>query len=143
MLNLKQSFALLSLAAVMFSAACNRPSIPTAPAQMAQDPNAQTPPRVLKQVQPDFPKNLWGKPGAVAVMAVVGIDGKVGDTKVVSSPHPELNPLAVNAVKQWQFDPARKDGKPVPVTITVNVAFQPPAANQAVGAAASAPTAKK
>ena len=139
MLNLKQCFALLSLAAVMFSTACNKPSAPTAPAQTAQDPNAQTPPRVLKQVQPDFPKSLWSKPGAVAVMAVVGIDGKVGDTKVVSSPHPELNPLAVNAVKQWQFDPARKGGKPVAVTITVNVAFQPPAA----GAEASAPAAKK
>jgi TonB family protein len=128
---------------VMFSAACDKPSAPTAPAQAAQDPNVQTPPRVLKQVQPEFPKNLWGKPGAVAVMAVVGIDGKVGDTKVVSSPHPELNALAVNAVKQWQFDPARKNGKPVPVTITVNVAFQPPASNQAAGAAASAPPAKK
>jgi protein TonB len=139
MLKPKLSFALLSLAALMFTTACNKPSTPApAQAQPAQDPNAATPPRALRRVQAEFPKNLWDKPGTVAVRAIVGIDGKVGETKVSSSPHPELNELALKAVKQWQFNPARKDGKPIPVTVTVNVGFQPPAQNQAAGAQAAA-----
>ena len=31
---------------------------------------------------------------------------------------------AVNTVKTWKFSPAKKDGKPVPVQITVEMHFQ-------------------
>jgi protein TonB len=129
MMNPKQVFALLTLGCLSFAVACNKPPAPAAAdATATQSANTQTPPRVLRQVKADFPKPLWNKPGTVSVRALVGMDGKVGETKVVSSPHAELNPLALEAVKQWQFDPARKDGKPIPVVVTVNVNFEPPAA---------------
>ncbi len=126
MLNAKLSFALLL---ALFTVACSKPPDPAAPqqSQPAQDANAVVPPRFLKGVNAPFPEELWGKPGTVTVSAVVGADGKVGETKIVKSPHPELNDLAMNAVKQWQFDPAKQAGKPVPFTITVNVNFAPPA----------------
>jgi protein TonB len=129
MLNPKLSLLLFSVALVLFAAGCNKPAAP-APANAApqsQNANAPVPPHLLRGVHAEFPKELWSKPGTVAVAAVVGTDGKVGETKIVSSPHPELNPLAINAVKQWQFDPARQAGKPIPSTVTVNVNFQPPA----------------
>lgn len=128
---------LVFVAALAFSfAACNKPP---ASAPQAQDANAIVPPRLLKGVKPEFPNTLWSKPGTVSVAAVVGVDGKITDTKVVSSPHPELNDLAMNAVKQWQFDPAKKAGQPVPFTVNVTVNFTPPAKTSAHAAAAHAP----
>ena len=88
--------------------------------------NGVTPPRLLKRVHAEFPEKLWDKPGTVSVAVLIKPDGTVGDAKVVNTPHPELNQLALDAVKQWQFDPARKDGKPVPLTVMVNVQFTPP-----------------
>jgi TonB family protein len=35
-----------------------------------------------------------------------------------------LDQKAVEAVKQWKFDPATKDGKPVAVQINVEVNFR-------------------
>jgi TonB family protein len=129
MMNPKQVFALVAVGCLAFVMACNKPPEPApVDATSAQGANTATPPRVLRRVKAEFPKALWSKPGTVSVRAMVGIDGKVGETKVVSSPHPELSPLALDAVKQWQFDPARKDGKPIAVPVTVNVEFQPPAA---------------
>lgn len=107
--------------------ACQKEKSPDASgAQQQQDPNAVVPPRLIRDVHAQFPQDLWSKTGTVVVAAVVGVDGKIGDTKAIKSPHPELNPFAVDAVKQWQFEPARQAGKPVPFTITVNVQFQPP-----------------
>lgn len=128
MTNPKQVLALVALSCLAFAGACNKPTAPAPADPSAQAANAQTPPRVLRKVKAEFPKPLWNKPGTVSVRALVGTDGKVGDAKVVSSPHPELSPLALAAVKQWQFDPARNDGKPIPVEVTVNVSFEPPAA---------------
>jgi protein TonB len=135
---------LLVLSIALLLTSCNKPAEPasqpaaaSAPAQPAVDPNAPIPPRLKTGVHAKFPDTLWDKPGTVAVSAVVGPDGKVGETKIVSSPHPELNQFAIDAVKQWQFDPATQAGKPIPFTITVNVNFQRPAPP-----AAQAPPAK-
>jgi TonB family protein len=35
-----------------------------------------------------------------------------------------LDEKAIEAVKQWRFAPARKDGKPVPVAVDVEVNFR-------------------
>ena len=36
-----------------------------------------------------------------------------------------LDENAIEAVKQWRFEPAMKDGKPVAVEINVEVTFHP------------------
>lgn len=111
--------------------ACNKPAAntaaPAAAAQPAVDPNATIPPKFVSGVNAPFPDNLWNKPGTVTVAATVGTDGTITETKVVSSPHPELNDLATNAVKQWKFESAKKNGQAVPFTITVNLKFEKPA----------------
>jgi periplasmic protein TonB len=35
-----------------------------------------------------------------------------------------LDEQAVNAVERWKFEPAKKDGQPVPVMINVEVNFR-------------------
>lgn len=135
-------FLIAIVALVLASAACKKPNAPVA--NSAQQPQANTTaPKLLKKVHASFPKDLWNKPGTVAVAVLVKEDGKVGEVRVVQSPHPELNQLAIDAVKQWEFDPARKDGKPVISVITIGVNFQPPVPGQGDSPSTSAQPAKK
>jgi protein TonB len=66
--------------------------------------------------------------GTVVVEAVVREDGTVGDTNVTRSLDAKygLDVEAVKAAKQWTFKPAMKDGKPVPVLVTIEMAFTLP-----------------
>lgn len=128
---------------VLASAACNKPAAPAAGTAQPQAQAGTTPPTVTKRVHAAFPKELWSKPGTVAVAVLVKEDGKVGEAKVLNSPHPELNPLALDAVKQWEFQPAHKDGKAVASVITVGVNFQAPAPGQGEAPATSAQPVKK
>jgi len=43
---------------------------------------------------------------------------------VFSSLNPGLEAESVRAVKQWRFQPAMKDGRPVNVQISVEVGFK-------------------
>ena len=121
-------FFSLVLGLAVLGVGCKKPAAPAASNNTQQPAAAQnaTMPKVTKRVHAQFPKELWSKTGTVSVAALVGADGKVTQTKVVSTPHPELNQLAMDAVKQWEFEPATKDGKPTPSVVTVGVNFQPP-----------------
>jgi periplasmic protein TonB len=63
--------------------------------------------------------------GKVGLSAVVLADGKVGDVKVIRSLDSVhgLDEAAVKAMKQWEFKPGTKDGKPVAVRVAVDMAF--------------------
>jgi TonB family protein len=62
--------------------------------------------------------------GVVVLWVVVGPDGRVHDMRVSRSLGLGLDEKAMEAVKQWKFDPARKDGQPVAVQINVEVNFR-------------------
>ncbi len=62
--------------------------------------------------------------GTVVLWVVVGADGRPHDIKVQRSLGLGLDEKAVEAVKQWKFEPARKDGQPVAVQINVEVNFR-------------------
>jgi len=66
-----------------------------------------------------------GIEGKVTVRAVVTQDGTVGDVEVVKSLDAlhGLDDSAVNAAKQWQFEPVLKNGVPVQVRIEMIFAF--------------------
>ncbi len=51
-------------------------------------------------------------------------DGKPRDVKVARSLGLGLDEKAIEAVNQWKFEPAKKDGKPVAVAINVEVTFR-------------------
>ena len=57
--------------------------------------------------------------------AVVRTDGTPGDIEVTKSLDTEygLDKQAVAALSQWRFEPGLKDGKPVPVRVTVEMRF--------------------
>ena len=62
--------------------------------------------------------------GTVLLAVAINAGGTVDAVKVVCSLEPSLDQNAVDAVRQWKFTPATKDGEPVPVQIEVSVGFR-------------------
>ncbi len=62
--------------------------------------------------------------GTVILTITVGPDGRVHDVRVSRSLGMGLDEKAVESVKTWTFDPARKDGVPVAVLVSVEVNFR-------------------
>jgi len=62
--------------------------------------------------------------GTCVLWLIVGPDGHPRDIKVTRSLGLGLDEKAIEAVKQWKFEPAMKDGKPVAVQINVEVSFR-------------------
>lgn len=82
-------------------------------------------PKVLYKLEPEFSeearKNKFQ--GNVVLRIVVGIDGKTHEVKVVRSLGMGLDEKAVESIRQWRFEPGRKEGVPVPVEVLVEVNF--------------------
>jgi len=81
-------------------------------------------PRLVKKVEPTYPQVALSAriTGAVLIDATTDIYGRVRDVRVVSG-HPLLNQAAMDAVRQWIYDPYIIDGIPKPVRFTVTVTF--------------------
>ena len=62
--------------------------------------------------------------GTVVLACIVGSDGKTRGLKVERGLGMGLDEKALEAVRNWKFQPAEKDGKPVAVAIDVEVAFR-------------------
>jgi TonB family protein len=85
-----------------------------------------TPPRVTHQVtpqnKPDDDKGFRIS-GTVLVGLVVSSRGEPKDVHVVKSLEKDIDQSAIEAVKQWHFDPAKKGDQPVAVRVTVEIRF--------------------
>jgi periplasmic protein TonB len=62
--------------------------------------------------------------GTCVLWLIVGPDGKPRDIRVARNLGMGLDEKAMEAVKNWRFEPAMKDGKPVAVQINVEVSFR-------------------
>jgi protein TonB len=82
-------------------------------------------PRAAYQSEPIFPKEMRGKKveGVVSVIFVVDAGGRVADPRVEKSTHPAFDKPAVDAVRQWKFEPGVKGGKRVPCKMRVSIRF--------------------
>jgi protein TonB len=60
--------------------------------------------------------------GTVVIQAVIGADGAVRDAQVQNS-MPLLDQAALDAVRQWRYEPTQLNGVPVAVIMTVSVRF--------------------
>jgi TonB family protein len=84
-------------------------------------------PKAIYQPEPEFSEEARKKAnfhGTCAVSFVVGPDGRTRDIKVLRSLGLGLDEKAVEAVKNWRFEPGMKDGKPVAVLASAEVTFQ-------------------
>ncbi|HWC15442.1 MAG TPA: energy transducer TonB [Terriglobales bacterium] len=84
------------------------------------------PPRIKFQTEPEFSEEARKAKhqGTVVVRATVGADGKIHDPHVVRSLGLGLDEKAIEAVNQWLFEPAIKDGRKVAVFVDIEVNFR-------------------
>ena len=83
-----------------------------------------TPPRKIKHVKPVYPVFAMSARvgGNVLIEATIGVDGKVHNTRVLQS-IAALDQAALDAVRQWEFEPTRINGEPVAVMMVIVVTF--------------------
>jgi TonB family protein len=84
-------------------------------------------PRKLYHVAPVYPQGMReaGREGIVPIEAGIGIDGTVTAVRVLSADiHPDFAIAAVDAVRQWRFDPTLLNGVPVEIRMRVSIAFK-------------------
>jgi TonB family protein len=82
-------------------------------------------PKLIKKIDPTYPQAaLEHKLEGVVVLEVkINELGKVTDMRDVSSTSPTLKQAAIEAVRQWEYEPYIVDGKAKPVVFTVTVTF--------------------
>ncbi len=82
-------------------------------------------PRVLENPSPDYSEEARKAKyqGTVVLWLIVDANGKPRDVRVARSLGMGLDQKAIEAVRQWKFQPAMKDGTPVAVQINVEVNF--------------------
>ena len=90
--------------------------------------NGVTTPTLLKRVGPQYTAEAMRAKieGSVLMECVIQSDGTVrDDIKVIRSLDQKygLDAEAVKAARQWTFKPGVKDGKTVPVRVTIEMAF--------------------
>jgi protein TonB len=82
-------------------------------------------PRLIVRVDPRYPPLAiqTHMQGAVIVDAVIDEHGNVVEARVVSGP-PLLIQSAMDAVRQWKYEPTYLNDEPVPVQLNVTVQFR-------------------
>ena len=105
-----------------------KPAASSAKDSKAKDDGTITPPKVVFRKDPVYPakaradKNTVN--GAVVLKVVVGVDGTPENIQVVKSLREDYDRSALEAVREWRFDPGIKDGKPIEIDMEININFQ-------------------
>ena len=111
-----------------------RPRVPLPPAPPQTYAAANAPVRVggnirvpskTKHANPKYPDDALAAriEGVVICEIIIDPSGRVSDVKVLRS-IPLLDAAAVEAVRQWEFEPTYLNGMAVPVIMTVTVNFR-------------------
>lgn len=84
-------------------------------------------PMATRKVDPAYPMQLMRENvhGTVILYAVIHADGSVGNVRILRGVDERLDRFASEAVQQWKFDPATKNGTPVDVEATFQIPFRP------------------
>ncbi len=81
-------------------------------------------PRVIYQASPVMTDRVrQAAPGTVFIIFIVDERGRVQNPKIQRSDDPAFNTPALNAVKQWRFEPGRRNGEPVRFRMGVPIKF--------------------
>ena len=101
-------------------------------AEIKQDPAAPagslSEPVATRKVDPGYPTQLIREnvSGTVIVYALIRADGTVANVRVLRGVDDRLDRFACEAVTQWRFQPATKNGTPIDIEATFQIPFRPP-----------------
>src|SRR5713101_3552980 len=95
------------------------------PRQSSSDLSAPAP---LRKIDPKYPPTLINEhvEGEVVLYAVIRRDGSVDSIQLVRGIDEQLDANAMNALSQWKFRPAMRQGTPVELEAIVHIPFHPP-----------------
>lgn len=98
---------------------------PNAPRVSSSDLNGPSP---IRKVDPRYPPTLINEhvEGEVVLYAVIRRDGSVDSIQLVRGLDDELDKNAMNALSQWKFHPATRQGEPVELEAIIHIPFRAP-----------------
>lgn len=88
--------------------------------------NADAVPRYGENARPAYPPlaRLRGYQGVVVMLVEVLADGRVGEVRIKRSVgHDILDRAALEAVRTWRFEPGRREGRAVTMSVEIPVRF--------------------
>ena len=99
--------------------------VPGVPVPRAPTADVFTEPVIVRKVTPAYPQAAVAADleGNVILRGVVGVDGKVTDITVVRSVYPLLDMAARKALAEYELQPARRNGIPIPWPMRFTVSF--------------------
>lgn len=83
-------------------------------------------PHIRNAVRPVYPTDLAekGEVGGVIFDMAFAADGSVKSIKTLRASNPEFEKAGMEAIKQWTFNPAKKDGVPVETRGYLAIGFE-------------------
>jgi TonB family protein len=100
-------------------------SVSTAGQQALKVGTGITPPRVVFSPDPFYEEEARrvGYQGRVVLWTVLDEQGKILDLRIARPLGMGLDERAIEAVRRWRFEPAKKDGVPVRIQLNIEVNF--------------------
>lgn len=88
--------------------------------------DAVEPPRLAERAEPDYSDEarIARQEGAVVLQADISAEGRAGNFRLLRSLGLGLDEKAVEAVRQWEFEPARKGKQKVPFRAVLEIQFR-------------------
>lgn len=88
--------------------------------------DGETPPKLILKTEPVYTQEARDAKisGTVVLYAEIDQEGRVREARVLRGIDAGLDQNSVSAVRQWLFEPGKKDGKPVVVAVTIEVNFR-------------------
>lgn len=82
-------------------------------------------PRAIFQTPPQYPAEFRrrGVAGTVTIAFTVDVHGRVANPRVERSTNPAFESPALEAVRQWRFEPGTRKGQPVPFRMRIPITF--------------------
>ena len=86
-------------------------------------------PRKIKDAEPVYPAESLkaGDEGAFIVEMSITPAGTVGDVQILLSSCERLSNAVLAAVRQWRYESPKRDGKPIPFSVTAVIPMRLPA----------------
>ena len=81
--------------------------------------------KIISKVPPVYPPQAKKDhvQGRVVLDAIIGKDGSMENIKVIKSVREDLDQSAIDAVRQWKYQPYLLNGDPIEVETTINIIY--------------------